>query len=320
MFYTKRSGIYVLNFKQNNKWIRKSTGQTTKAQAELWASSFLNPLPQSLLLSTATPLLFKELSLGRQPTTLTIYAAALKHLLSICGDKSLPSYSYSDIQLYKQKRGTSNTSINIELRALRFLFKTMQRNGYITKLPEITLLPSSTNEMLAMTDEHLQRLLDVSSPELRLIFKLAVMTGLRLNEIVHLTWGDISLTDKRITIKEGKLFRPKVNRITYIRLSAEAVEFISSIQRNGDFVLGKRYRKDYVPKAFRKMLKKAGLPLEYHFHCLRHTYVTRLVDAGVHTYDVMKLARHTSISTTMRYYHANDDKLAREADRVRIFV
>jgi len=42
------------------------------------------------------------------------------------------------------------------------------------------------------------------------------------------------------------------------------------------------------------------------FHDLRHTFGTRLADAGVDVVKIKELMRHASIVTTMRYIHATD--------------
>jgi len=42
------------------------------------------------------------------------------------------------------------------------------------------------------------------------------------------------------------------------------------------------------------------------FHDLRHTFGTRLADAGVDVVKIKELMGHASIVTTMRYIHATD--------------
>src|SRR6266496_712441 len=42
------------------------------------------------------------------------------------------------------------------------------------------------------------------------------------------------------------------------------------------------------------------------FHDLRHTFGTRLADAGVDVVKIKELLGHASIVTTMRYMHATD--------------
>ena len=43
---------------------------------------------------------------------------------------------------------------------------------------------------------------------------------------------------------------------------------------------------------------------------LRHSYATRLIEAGVPIRDVAAALGHSSVATTERYLHVSDDRLA----------
>jgi integrase len=59
-----------------------------------------------------------------------------------------------------------------------------------------------------------------------------------------------------------------------------------------------RYR-----EPFERARNAAGLGKEVVFHTLRHTYISRLVSAGVDIRTVQELAGHRTIAMTMRYAH-----------------
>jgi site-specific recombinase XerD len=73
--------------------------------------------------------------------------------------------------------------------------------------------------------------------------------------------------------------------------------------RKGDMI-----KADKLKKAFRKAVKESGID-HFRFHDLRHTFATRLVQAGVDLYQVSKLLGHKDISTTQRYAHHYSESL-----------
>ena len=55
-------------------------------------------------------------------------------------------------------------------------------------------------------------------------------------------------------------------------------------------------------RAFYSARKKAGLE-DVRFYDLRHTFATRLVQAGINIYVVKELLGHKTLTMTMRYAH-----------------
>ncbi|MGE3978707.1 MAG: site-specific integrase [Nitrospira sp.] len=64
----------------------------------------------------------------------------------------------------------------------------------------------------------------------------------------------------------------------------------------------------HLRRSFRLALKKAGIE-DFHFHDLRHTFATRLVQAGVELYKVQRLLGHKSPIMTQRYAHHYPESL-----------
>ena len=60
-----------------------------------------------------------------------------------------------------------------------------------------------------------------------------------------------------------------------------------------------------LKKSFSAACREAGIT-NFTFHDLRHTFGTRLADAGVDVVKIKELMGHASIVTTMRYIHATD--------------
>jgi len=64
----------------------------------------------------------------------------------------------------------------------------------------------------------------------------------------------------------------------------------------------------HLRRVFRLALKKAEIE-DFHFHDLRHTFATRLVQAGVELYKVQRLLGHKSPLMTQRYAHHYPESL-----------
>ena len=60
-----------------------------------------------------------------------------------------------------------------------------------------------------------------------------------------------------------------------------------------------------IKKSFSAACREAGIT-NFTFHDLRHTFATRLADAGVDVVKIKELMGHASIVKTMRYLHATD--------------
>ncbi|MBI5185976.1 MAG: tyrosine-type recombinase/integrase [Nitrospinae bacterium] len=54
--------------------------------------------------------------------------------------------------------------------------------------------------------------------------------------------------------------------------------------------------------------------MDFSFHCLRHTFATRLAQAGIDLYKISKLLGHRSISTTERHSHHSPESLRNGVD------
>ena len=61
-------------------------------------------------------------------------------------------------------------------------------------------------------------------------------------------------------------------------------------------------------RAFYPAMRKASIT-RFRFHDLRHTFATRLIQAGVDVYTVQKLGRWKTISMVLRYAHHEPERL-----------
>lgn len=63
----------------------------------------------------------------------------------------------------------------------------------------------------------------------------------------------------------------------------------------------------YASGRFRECRAEAGLPKDLHMHCLRHTYITQLLEDGYAEQFVRTQVGHADSSTTAIYTSVGDD-------------
>ena len=151
------------------------------------------------------------------------------------------------------------------------------------------------------------------------IFTTAYYTGMRLNELLSMKWNWIDFNQEIITIKISDDFNtknkkeriipihPKIKKIflRYFPIPGNTkCSFIffrkSGIKLNGEF----------ISKQFKKAVRSAELNDDIHFHSLRHSFASNLVQRGVSLYVVKELLGHEDIKTTQVYSHLTQDSLS----------
>lgn len=69
------------------------------------------------------------------------------------------------------------------------------------------------------------------------------------------------------------------------------------------------FTQDFIVHKFKKLVRMAKLNDELHFHSLRHSFATWLVQKGVSIYQVSKLLGHADVTTTQIYANLVIDDL-----------
>lgn len=154
---------------------------------------------------------------------------------------------------------------------------------------------------------------------------IAFYTGMRLNEIVNLTWKNIDLEKKIITVGDED-FETKGKNQRYIPISDEVLNVLIRIlpkpplvfpigkgNKNFGYVFskpsGEKYTGDYFSKRFKRACRAAGINKGIHFHSLRHSFASNLAQREVSLYAIKELMGHSTITTTEIYSHLNIDSL-----------
>jgi site-specific recombinase XerD len=139
----------------------------------------------------------------------------------------------------------------------------------------------------------------------RLLFLVMLRCGLRVSEACALTWDAIDLPGGTVRINQGK---GRVDRIVYF--SADVAQAFRRWWRHhplGLYVFPSPQRRrahlfrSMINRLMDQYLAVAGLSTHYSPHCLRHTFATHLLNAGVPLEVLQELLGHHSLHQTLRY-------------------
>ncbi|MBE7559524.1 site-specific integrase [bacterium] len=157
---------------------------------------------------------------------------------------------------------------------------------------------------------------ECSGPERALLYRVAIQTGLRKSEIDSLKVGSFHLngTPPEVVVEAAY---SKHRREDTLPLPEDLVDRLRVHLKGRSPEEPALAVPKKTERAMRKDLAAAGIPYKSaegiaDFHALRHTFVTRLVKAGVNLKTAQMLARHSDPKLTLGVYsHVN---LAEQAD------
>ena len=171
------------------------------------------------------------------------------------------------------------------------------------------------------TQAEVAKILEADDRVLHAMAVLLVNTGLRRDELRHLTWGDINIERKILTVQAKEGWRPKDYEVRHIPLNAGALKALREAGTTHDAMDwifrdrdGNRYAADFLTHRFKKFLRQ--LKIEGSLHSFRHTFASHLIMKGADLYSVSKLLGHASIKTTEIYAHLAADHLKAAVDRL----
>lgn len=241
----------------------------------------------------------------------------LKGLMAFFGDYTLQEITPNLINQFRTKRksvGVKPATIHRQLDIMKRAFNiAIQEWEWCEKNPvtRVSLEKLNNKRDRWLTFEEEERLLQLCPAWLEEIVLFGLNTGMRLGEILSLTWKGVDLSRKTVTV-----FKSKNNERRTIPLNEAAFELLKAkgkvrLKRT-DLVFHTKTHTAIdecnVGRAFRIALKKAGIQ-DFKFHDLRHTFATRVVQAGKDLYKVQMLLGHKTPSMTQRYAHHYPESL-----------
>lgn len=226
-------------------------------------------------------------------------------------NKALTEISVLDIERFKRERMALKTrfnadrkpaTVNRDLQQLAAILEMARVNGYIVKNParEVKHLRHENQRTRYLTyDEEAQvmELFKIYYKSFKPVFLFALNTGMRRGEIVKLDWADVDFLRGVIYVKQTKTAKPR--SIPMNETVTVLLEGLGAKQGGKVFCQAKQTISD----AWKWIKAKLELS-DITFHDLRHTFATRLADAGVDPFTIAEILGHSDLKMTKRYTHS----------------
>jgi integrase/recombinase XerD len=223
-------------------------------------------------------------------------------------DKYSQHLTSTDFQNYLNEYNfTSTSQQNQIINAIKFLYERVLDKKY----DKVCFTRPRKEKQLPQVIEYgyvIDCLLKIKNLKHKAILSLAFSVGLRVSELINLKLTDIDSKRMLITIRQAK---GKKDRI--VPLSQNILNLLRDYYkeyRPDEYLFNGQFADQYSCESCNKLVKKY-LGEQYHFHLLRHSCFTTLLERGTDLRIIQKIAGHTSSKTTEIYTHVSTNMLSK---------
>jgi integrase len=283
------------------------------------------------------------------PGTLEAYKKTITKLLTFLGPAAEADISLvrkaaitafrTDVAL-----SVSSTTANFDLGVVQAMFRAAKAGGYLLDDPAefVERVRREEREVVRrpFTIDELRVVLAAANDEWKSLIRFGLYTGQRLWDIAALTWANLDLQQNVIRLQPRKT--RKTRKVLTIPIADALRTHILSLPAGDNpraplhpkafgLVTSKHKKVNALSNQFHDLLVSVGirepapqnksqkgrggrrLCSELSFHCLRHTAVSLLKDAGIPQAVVQELVGHDSVQMSQQYTHVGIEALQKAA-------
>ena len=325
MGLVKRGKYWCMRFTYQGRQVRRSTGTADrrlaeaimgKVRAQIIEGRFFETLEEKT--RTFDELMERYLrEHAAKKSEPRHYRGYFNSLKACFGGRTLAEITPKLIVEYKARRyaaGLKPASINRELASLKKAFNLAVREWEWCRenpVSKVSMEQENNQRDRWLSVEEEPRLLQGCAPWLHDLVTFALHTGMRMGEILELTWRGVDFNRRTVMVVRSKNGERRTIPLNETVLSVlRQKSKVRSL--NTDLVFCSQVftsmEAGHLRRSFRVALGKTRIE-DFHFHDLRHTFATRLVQAGVDLYKVQRLLGHKSPIMTQRYAHHYPESL-----------
>lgn len=307
----------VTYFDDDGKQHSESFTRKTKKEAEAAAYDFkINRMkmqkPENITLGQAADRFIDSNQEVLSPSTIASYRGMRNTAFQDIINKRLGNLTSLMIQesVSKYTKGRKPKTVK---NAFSF-FKRVLKIYKLDQLCEDTNIPQAEmKEIRIPTEEELNAFLEkIQDTRLYVYVLLACFAGLRRSEVLALTWADVDIKKRLVSISKAKVkneFGQFVVKNTPKTLKSNRQVVLVDVLMN---VLKKQMNSqnpenaiindepDALKDAYERARIKYNFP--YNYHALRHYFTSYLLMIGAPIKDVSEILGHSTIQTTQRVY------------------
>ena len=271
---------------------------------------------------------FYWLTTGASKNTLSAYRSDLKIFSKWLNNISLIDVDKKQIQDYFSYRKDSNISASTQSRMLTCLhsfyqFLSDKKNLKIDPTEQLDYPKLEKKLPVFLNVQEVERLLEAPNSKSlfgqrdRAMLELLYSCGLRVSELINLSYHNINLKDEFIRI------HGKGNKERLLPMGEIAIDYLTKYELNSRPALLKNGQSDsyFLSNRGRAMSRqnffyiikdyasKAGIDKPLSPHSLRHAFATHLVQKGADLRSVQLMLGHSDISSTQLYTHIQNAQL-----------
>lgn len=337
------------------RWL-KPPGPQTKRNAETYLSQVVNEIntgtfspTKEITFEDFVDVFWEKYVLELAPNSQKIYESYLRlYLLPTFEKRDLAGIGMEDVQGLKTEllQKVSPQSVKNILTLLKVVFNRAIDWDYLRDNPVKRIRnPKVPKKDVDFLKPHEVRLLLDHAPshQWRTFFLVAVVTGMRIGELLAMKWSNVDWISSRYFVKENVLYShpfpmrlektKTVNSSNPVDLSPSCLEALKAHRENQaeerqgdkyndqDLIFANQsggliHRTYFERKIFRPTLKRAGLR-RIRIHDLRHTCTALLIHQKESPVYIKRQLRHATIQMTLDTYgHLFDDVHREAAERL----
>jgi integrase len=273
---------------------------------------------------------FKEFIAAKSEKRAEAVTQKVNRVVEGCGFQTYSDIQPSKVTSYLKSMRDSGSSVrttNHHLQAIKQFANWMVMDGRASESPvrflkaHRVLSTDIVHQRRVLEIEEIKRLLDttrdskvilygMSGYQRYLLYKLAIETGLRRNELRSLIVGSFDFGACTVFVIDAYSKNRKQTVLPLRPETAKELQVFLSNKTPATKVFGGSYSRltCHTSKMLQADLAKAGIEYEddagrvFDFHCLRHETGTLLADAGVNPKTAQSIMRHSDINLTMSLY------------------